>query len=612
MGIGSWIFYMLQYNDNKILPYLKPFINLYDAGRHQYTKRSLHIKKTDANGKVKPKYIKGDGPLTDQHYKDHLRGEYGLVVCPVDQDGKCKFGVIDVDAYDKERTKEIKNKILQMELPLVPLPSKSGGIHLTLFLEEKMEAIMVRKLLKCLREQLDLPKDTEIFPKQDKIEKGAVGSCINLPYAEQFDKFEEFNRIQSQHIISNEKFCALLKGYEKKDDDSTTTPSLKKEDPILKLKEVKEGNWHNTFRDAVASMYAKGLSKEAIIELLRPRLDDPNKTCDLEKLFSNLDKFNPSRQNVDTSYLLKDLVNYQVKEINYLVDKIIPDAGLVIFAGNPKSGKTFFALQLALAIANGKPFLKYPTTKGFVKCHLFEDNKDRLKRRLNSMNIKSEEYDNVQINHRRISINDGLIQKMESELLLHPDIKLFIIDTLQDAKGSGGGGNAYENDQQLLAPLQGFAMKNKVVVFCIHHLKKSKRDMDDDIQRFSGSMAITGKADLMMQLKKERGKTSAELSIEGRDIEYQNLLIDFDGDAFEWINQGDYSQAKYSKEKKEILDFLENHKSDLFSPKEIANGLGKKTTREVNNVTRLLRKLLAANDVLQPKEIKGKYRCIPF
>jgi DNA integrity scanning protein DisA with diadenylate cyclase activity len=127
-----------------------------------------------------------------------------------------------------------------------------------------------------------------------------------------------------------------------------------------------------------------------------------------------------------------------------------------------------------------------------------------------------------------------------------------------------------------------------------------------------GSMAISGKADLIMQLKKERGKTSAELSIEGRDIEYQNLLIDFDSNKFEWTNEGRYNQAKYSKEKKEILDFLENHKSDLFSPKEIAKGLGKKTTREVNNVTRLLRKLLAVGDILQPKEIKGKYSCIPF
>ena len=601
---------MLQINDNKILPYLKPFINLYDAGRHQYTKRYFNFTKTNEKGKVIQNYKKGDGLLTDQHYKEHLRGEYGLVVCPVDQEGKCKFGVIDDDTYDKEHTKEIRKKILQMELPLVPLPSKSGGMHLTLFLEEKKEAKLVQKLLHCFREQLDLPKDTEIFPKQDKIENGAVGSCINLPYSAEFEKFGEFKRIQSQHIISNEKFYSLLKGYEKKDSTSPTPPSQEKEDPILKLKEVKKGNWHNIFRDAVASMYAKGLSKEAIIELLRPRLDDSNKTYDLEKLFSNLDKFNLSQKNIDTSYLLKDLVNYQVKEINYLVDKIIPDAGLVVFAGNPKSGKTFFALQLALAIANGKSFLDYTTTKGFVNCHLFEDNMDRLKRRLNIMNIKSGDYDNIKINHKRISIHDGLIIKMESDLLLHPDTKLFIIDTLQDAKGAGGSGNAYENDQLRLAPLQSFAMKNKVVVFCIHHLKKSKKDMDDDIQRLSGSMAITGAADLIMQLKKERGKTSAELSVEGRDIEYQNLLIDFDGDTFEWINQGDYSQAKYSKEKKEILEFLDKNSSDEFPPKDIAKGLGKISKQEVNNITRLLRKLLNAGHLCQPN--KGKYRCLPY
>ena len=226
------------------------------------------------------------------------------------------------------------------------------------------------------------------------------------------------------------------------------------------------------------------------------------------------------------------------------------------------------------------------------------------------MNIKSGDYENIKINHKRISIHDVLIKTMESDLLLYPQTKLFIIDTLQDAKGAGGSGNAYENDQQRLSPLQSFAMKNKVVVFCIHHLKKSKKDMDDDIQRLSGSMAITGAADLIMQLKKERGKTSAELSVEGRDIEYQNLLIDFDGETFEWINQGDYSQAKYSKEKKEILDFLDRHRSQEFSPKDIAKELGKVSKQEINNITRLLRKLLNAGNILQPS--KGKYSCLPF
>ena len=180
-----------------------------------------------------------------------------------------------------------------------------------------------------------------------------------------------------------------------------------------KLKEVKKGNWHNTFRNAVASMYAKGLSKEAIIELLRPRLDDPNKTYDLEQLFSNLDKFNVSQDDIDTSYLLKDLINHQVKKINYLVDKIIPDSGLIVFAGNPKSGKTFFAIQLALAIANGKSFLDYSTTKGFVSCHFFEDNMDRLKRRLDSMKINKEEYESCFELVRKVK--DLLITKFKPE-----------------------------------------------------------------------------------------------------------------------------------------------------------------------------------------------------
>ena len=47
---------MLQYNDNKILPYLAPFINLYDAVRHQYTKRYFNFTKTNEHGKVIQKY----------------------------------------------------------------------------------------------------------------------------------------------------------------------------------------------------------------------------------------------------------------------------------------------------------------------------------------------------------------------------------------------------------------------------------------------------------------------------------------------------------------------------------------------------------------------------
>ena len=90
-------------------------------------------------------------------------------------------------------------------------------------------------------------------------------------------------------------------------------------------------------------------------------------------------------------------------------------------------------------------------------------------------------------------------------------------------------------------------LENKYFTFDKNQILNSlsKKDMDDEIQRLSGSMAISGKADLIMQLKKERGKTSAELSVEGRDIEYQSLMIDFDKEKFKWNNQGDYKKEKY-------------------------------------------------------------------
>ena len=60
------------------------------------------------------------------------------------------------------------------------------------------------------------------------------------------------------------------------------------------------------------------------------------------------------------------------------------------------------------------------------------------------------------------------------------------------------------------------------------------------------------------------------------------------------------NETETSATRKEILDFLDNNRSDLFSLKEIANGLNKKIKQEINNVKKLLLKLLATRSVLQP------------
>ena len=83
-----------------------------------------------------------------------------------------------------------------MEAPLIPFLSKSGGLHLYIFMNHKVAAADLKFRLITLVSQLgfkyiyqkyDKPYSLEIFPKQSKVikdkqGKAGAGSYINLPY----------------------------------------------------------------------------------------------------------------------------------------------------------------------------------------------------------------------------------------------------------------------------------------------------------------------------------------------------------------------------------------------------------------------------------------------
>ena len=77
-----------------------------------------------------------DKNVTEKQYKDHLNGIQGLGICPIREDSTCAFGAIDVDVYNDSTFIElIVNIIYKWKLPLLPFRSKSGGLHLYLFIE---------------------------------------------------------------------------------------------------------------------------------------------------------------------------------------------------------------------------------------------------------------------------------------------------------------------------------------------------------------------------------------------------------------------------------------------------------------------------------------------
>jgi len=127
--------------------------------------------------------------ITDDDYTNHLEGKIAIGIQPCDDDSNASFGAIDIDPKQyNEFTPQKYLKIIQdKNLPVIPIRSKSGGLHLYIFTKEPVPASVIREFLSSLLFIFGLPAKTEIFPKQTKLGFNAdnikqSGSFINLPY----------------------------------------------------------------------------------------------------------------------------------------------------------------------------------------------------------------------------------------------------------------------------------------------------------------------------------------------------------------------------------------------------------------------------------------------
>lgn len=128
-------------------------------------------------------------PVTLELWEQHLSGERPLGVIPIREDSSCSWGSIDIDIYDADLL-DVVQRVQAAEIPLVPCRSKSGGLHLFLFLTEPQPAASMRAVLRDMAARLGLSKkadgttDTEIFPVQSQVltERRDVGNWMVMPY----------------------------------------------------------------------------------------------------------------------------------------------------------------------------------------------------------------------------------------------------------------------------------------------------------------------------------------------------------------------------------------------------------------------------------------------
>ena len=209
----------------------KEFIELFKGYEGDFGMADMSNTSIDADkNKIKPNYEWAGHPITDRDYLDHLAGKKSIGIQPCRIDSTVQFGCIDVDPpdYGTFKVEHYLSLFQQYKLPIVPILSKSGGLHCYVFLKEPIPTIDLIEALKAFLLPLGLKPTTEVFPKQKELQKddkGDIkpGNFINLPYYNNsksnryaVDKnnsklsIEEFIKFANESKVDNETLTKLV------------------------------------------------------------------------------------------------------------------------------------------------------------------------------------------------------------------------------------------------------------------------------------------------------------------------------------------------------------------------------------------------------------------
>ena len=229
----------------------------------------------------------------------------------------------------------------------------------------------------------------------------------------------------------------------------------------------------------------------------------------------------------------QELLDQPFEGARWLVDGLI-SYGLTVFAGAPKVGKSWMALQLALSVSQGVPFLGHTTARVGTLYLGLEDTYRRIQQRLFCLtDIASE---NLHFATRAERVHGGLFGQLEAFIKEHKDTRLVIIDTLQAVRGFSRD-NLYATDYEELGAIKRFADDWGLAVVVVHHTRKM-RDESDAFSNISGSNAVLGAADEALVLtKSDPFGTEATLAVTGRDVDLAEYRLARKGYGWELVGQ---------------------------------------------------------------------------
>ena len=293
------------------------------------------------------------------------------------------------------------------------------------------------------------------------------------------------------------------------------------------------------------------------------------------------------------------ILSKELPPIKYIVPGYLCE-GLTILAGKPKIGKSWFALDLAIAVAMGGYALggNDRVTAGDVLYLALEDNERRLQKRLKLLLHSSSSIpERLFIDVDCPRLDQGGLQAIECWIMSANAPRLLIIDVAKKVRApQKAGDNIYEADYAAFTPSKALADKYGIAILVLHHTRK--QEADDPFDTVSGSTGLTGVADTVLVLTKDaKGPT---LYGRGRDIEEFETAMRFDKHTGTWTALGNPEEVRMGDERASILKLL-LEAIEPMGPNEIAAAL----KAEPGSIRQLLFQMLKQGQV--EKVARGKY-----
>jgi hypothetical protein len=268
-----------------------------------------------------------------------------------------------------------------------------------------------------------------------------------------------------------------------------------------------------------------------------------------------------------------ELLSKNLPEPRWAVEGILQE-GVNILAGRPKLGKSWLALNIAVAVsAGGRALGSIAVEAGDVLYLALEDGERRLQKRLRAVIGNGSTPPGLHIATNWPALDKGGLDALDDWIKAYPHARLVVIDTLKRVRPKERADlSLYGQDYDAIALLTKIAEARRISIMVVHHTRKMVAD--DPLDTVSGSTGITGAADAVLILKRQRGQREATLFITGRDIDERELALDWRPDLALWSIIGDAQEHQLSKERKEVMALLKKT-GHVMTPKEVAEATGR-------------------------------------